>query len=169
MRETSTMQQSALSGITRRRFVVTVAAGSAAAAALAMLPIDPVAAQEGPKTLDEAIKAAIGDRQPADGAGVISLDVPQIAENGNTVPLSVAVDSPMTAEDYVRTVHLFADGNPRPGVIAFNFTPRSGRAEAATRMRLARTQNVVALAELSDGRVLMTQAEVKVTIGGCGG
>ncbi|SME89143.1 thiosulfate-binding protein SoxY [Tistlia consotensis] len=163
------MSESAFRAITRRRFVVTVAAGSAAAAALTLLPDAPAQAQEASKKLEDAIKKAIGDKQPADGAGVIALDVPQIAENGNTVPLGIAVESPMAADNYVKTVHLFADGNPSPGVIAFHFTPKSGKAEAATRMRLAKTQNVVALAEMSDGKVLMTKAEVKVTIGGCGG
>ena len=85
------------------------------------------------------------------------------------MPLSVAVDSPMTAESHVTDVLLVADGNPRPGIATFRFTPMSGRAEAATRIRLAATQNVIVIAKMSDGTLYADQKEVKVTIGGCGG
>lgn len=83
--------------------------------------------------------------------GKISLDLPEIAENGNTVPLSLTVQSPMTAESYVKEVMLIADGNPNAGVATLMFTPLSGKAEAAVRIRLAATQNVIALAKMSDG------------------
>lgn len=109
----------------------------------------------------------IGDKTPQEGK--VRLDMPQIAENGQSVPLTVAVDSPMTAESYCKAIHVLADGNPEAGVCSFKFTPSSGRAEFSTRMRLAQTQNVWAVAELSDGSVWMTKTEVKVTIGGCGG
>ena len=101
--------------------------------------------------------------------GKITLDLPQIAENGNTVPISVSVESPMTKSDYVKRVLVVADANPRAGVATFNFTPSSGVAEASTRMRLAQTQNLVAVAEMSDGSFYMVKRQVKVTIGGCGG
>lgn len=101
--------------------------------------------------------------------GRISLTAPEIAENGNTVPISVDVESPMTAGDYVADVLILADGNPRAGVATFHFTAMSGVAAASTRMRLAKTQNVIAVAKMSDGSVFMDQREVKVTIGGCGG
>src|SRR3546814_14432826 len=94
---------------------------------------------------------------------------PEIAENGNTVPISVSVDSEMTEASYVESVTLLADGNPNPAVATFHFTPMSGEASATTRMRLAKTQNVVAVAKLSDGSVFMDKKLVKVTIGGCGG
>ncbi len=116
---------------------------------------------------DFGLEVAQCDRAPQDGR--ITLELPQIAENGNTVPLSIEVDSPMTAQDYCKAVHIFAEGNPRPDVASIHFTPACGRAVASTRMRLAKTQNVVAIAEMSDGSVYMTKAEVKVTIGGCGG
>ena len=74
----------------------------------------------------------------------ISIDLPEIAENGNTVPLAITVDSPMTADDYVSDILVVAEANPRPTVVTFHLTPMSGRAEAATRIRLAATQNVVA-------------------------
>ncbi len=103
------------------------------------------------------------------GEGRIKLDVPQIAENGLVVPLNIDVESPMTDADYVKSVHVFADGNPLPHVITYRFTPVSGRASGSTRIRLAKTQNILAVAEMSDGSLHMAKAEVKVTIGGCGG
>lgn len=103
------------------------------------------------------------------GEGKITLKAPEIAENGNSVPVAVSVDSPMTSDSYVESVAIFADGNPRPEVITFNFTPASGEAFASTRMRLAKTQNVVAVAKMNDGSVFSDSRNVKVTIGGCGG
>ena len=102
-------------------------------------------------------------------AGKVSLTAPEIAENGNTVPISVDVDSAMEGGDLVESVMIVADGNPRPEVATFHFTAMSGSAMAATRMRLARTQNVIAVAKMADGSVYMDKREVKVTIGGCGG
>ena len=148
----------------RREVLIALGAGGLAAATITMLPAgvraDTAAAQE-------AIKAILGDRTAQEGR--ITLDLPQIAENGNTVPLSVEVESAMTDADYVKSVHILAEDNPRPDVATFHFTPRSGKAMAASRMRLAKTQNVIAIAEMSDGSVYMAKAEVKVTIGGCGG
>lgn len=115
----------------------------------------------------ELIKKLTGGKTPVEGR--VKLDLPQIAENGNTVPMTVSVDSPMTAESYVEEVMVVADGNPRPGVITFHFSPASGVAEANTRIRLAGTQNVIAVAKMNDGSFYMTSQEVKVTIGGCGG
>jgi len=102
-------------------------------------------------------------------AGKIKLDLPQIAENGLVVPVGIEVESPMTEKDYVKAVHIFADGNPLPGIISYKFTPDCGKASASSRMRLARTQNIVAVAEMSDGSLFTAKQEVKVTIGGCGG
>jgi sulfur-oxidizing protein SoxY len=108
-----------------------------------------------------------GGQRPEQGR--ISLDLPDIAENGNSVPLSVQVESPMTADDHVTDVLVVADGNPRPIVAAFQFAPLAGRAEAATRIRLAATQNVIAVAKTNTGALFTSQKLVKVTIGGCGG
>jgi sulfur-oxidizing protein SoxY len=151
-------------GVSRRQALIVVGAGGLAAAGLTLLP---QAALADAAAVDEAIKKLIGGKTPQ--AGRITLDLPQIAENGNTVPITVEVDSPMTGQDYCKAVHLFADKNPRPEVASINFTPACGKAKASTRMRLAKTQNVVAVAEMSDGSVYMAKAEVKVTIGGCGG
>ena len=85
--------------------------------------------------------------------GAISIDLPEIAENGNTVPLAIVVDHPMTAENYVSDILVVSDGNPFPGIAKFHLTPMSGRAEAATRIRLASTENVIVVAKTSGGRL----------------
>lgn len=148
--------------IDRRTVLLTAAS---AASVLAMLPH--VATAQEAQILEAAIKKAVGDTKPVDGR--ISLTLPEIAENGNTVPFELAVQSPMSDADYVKAVHIFAPGNPQADVASFLFSPASGKAAVASRMRLARTQDVVALAEMSDGKVFMTKRTVKVTIGGCGG
>ena len=124
-------------------------------------------------TADEmqaAIQAIAGDARITENAerGPLTLTVPEIAENGFSVPISVSVDSVMTADLYVKSVAVFADANPGPEVVKFNFTEYSGEAFAATRMRLATTQNVVAVATLSDGTVFIHTRHVHVTVGGCG-
>ena len=105
---------------------------------------------------------AIGDLE-------IYLDMPDIAENGNQVKVAFSIDNPMTEADHVKTVYVFADGNPEPDVAQFNFTPAMGACSATTRMRLSKTQNVTVLAALSDGSFAKADTTVKVTIGGCGG
>jgi sulfur-oxidizing protein SoxY len=99
----------------------------------------------------------------------VRLELPEIAENGNTVPMTISVESPMTEQSHVTDVLVVAEGNPRGGVVTFHFTPASGVAEANTRIRLAETQNVIALAKMNDGSVFQATKQVKVTIGGCGG
>ena len=99
----------------------------------------------------------------------IYLDLPEIAENGNQVKVSFEMDSPMKDTDYIKNVHILADGNPAPNVAKFSFTPEMGSCSATTRMRLSKTQNVYLLAENSQGQFSMTKSKVKVTIGGCGG
>ncbi len=147
-----------------RRKVLGLAFGAGAALGLAHFGITPVAA--GPKA-DAAIAKILGGKTPKKGG--IKLDVPEIAENGNTVPVGFSVDSPMTKDNYVNKVYIIADGNPTPNVAAFEFTPMSGKASASTRMRLAKTQNIIAIAEMSDGSIAEVSSQVKVTIGGCGG
>ena len=102
-------------------------------------------------------------------AAKVSLDLPDIAENGNTVPVTIKVDSPMAADDYVESVLVVADGNPRGGVATLRFSPSSGVAEVNTRIRLAQTQTVTAIAKTSKGEFFTASRQVKVTIGGCGG
>jgi sulfur-oxidizing protein SoxY len=152
-------------GMTRRRMLSGAAMGTIA---LAGTSIWSRTAKATRSEAMAAIKERTGDKEPK-ASGKIELDVPEIAENGSTVPMGVSVDSPMTEDDHVKAVHVMATKNPDPEIISFKFTPMSGRASASTRMRLAETQNVIAVAELSDGSTIMTQKEVKVTIGGCGG
>lgn len=151
-----------LSTTKTRRDVLRTVALAAFAAALA-----PHMARADEKAVAEELKKLYGDKPMKEGR--IKLDVPQIAENGLVVPVNVDIESPMSANDYVKAVHIFADGNPQPGVVTYRFTPECGKASASTRMRLAQTQNVVCVAEMSDGSLFSTKAEVKVTIGGCGG
>ena len=148
-----------------RRDVLRLAATGLLAAAA--LPMQIRSARATPEDVEAILSERYGDRSFSEAR--IDLDLPEIAENGNTVPVAVAVDSPMTTDDYVKSVTIFAEGNPLPEVAMFHFTPRSGIAQAATRMRLAGTQNVVAVAEMSDGSLYLARKEVKVTIGGCGG
>jgi len=117
--------------------------------------------------INAAIAEFAGDSDVADG--LINLTTPEIAENGNSVPVAVSIESPMTEDDHVQSVMILAEGNPNPEVATFNFTPLSGVAEASTRIRLAQTQNVIAVARLSDGSIHRVSNNVKVTIGGCGG
>jgi sulfur-oxidizing protein SoxY len=116
---------------------------------------------------EETIQKFTGGKTPTQGR--VKLDLPEIAENGNTVPMTVMVESPMTEKSYVTDVLVVADGNPRAGIATFHFSPLSGVAEANTRIRLAATQNIVAVAKMNDGSFFMATKEVKVTIGGCGG
>ncbi|PVB62180.1 thiosulfate oxidation carrier protein SoxY [Labrenzia sp. 011] len=145
-----------------RRQVFGLTAG--AAAFLAVAPRISFAATE---DTEAAIKAFTGGAEPVEGT--ITLDTPEIAENGNTVPVGVSVESPMTADNYVESVLILAEGNPSPAVATFHFTALSGAAEAKTRIRLAKTQNVIAVAKMNDGSTFIDRKEVKVTIGGCGG
>jgi sulfur-oxidizing protein SoxY len=147
---------------TTRRDFMALAVGGAATTMLL-----PVLAHAAPDQVTAEIKKLFGDRKMLEGK--IKLDLPSIAENGLVVPLSFEVESPMTDKDYVKAVHFFAEGNPNPGVASFEFTPMSPKAAAAIRIRLAATQNIVAVAEMSSGDLYTARREVKVTIGGCGG
>jgi sulfur-oxidizing protein SoxY len=113
----------------------------------------------------EQIKKFTGGKAPLDGR--VRLDLPELAENGNTVPLSVAVEAP-AAGVHVEEILVVAPANPNARVIRFRFSAASVP-EASTRIRLAETQNVMAVAKLSDGTFLQTTRQIKVTIGGCGG
>lgn len=150
--------------VDRRDFVL----GAGALAALGFL-FGPsrALAQDKAAELDAALKKIMGAAKPVEGK--ILLDLPEIAENGNTVPFSLSVESLMTEQNYVKAMHILATANPQLDVASFQFTPASGKAMVATRMRLAGTQDVIAIAELSDGKFLMGKRTVKVTIGGCGG
>ena len=116
---------------------------------------------------DAVIQEFTGGKKPVDGK--VKLDLPEIAENGNTVPMTVTVDSPMTEQSHVTDVIIVAPENPRAKVVTFHFSPASGVAEANTRIRLGATQDVIAIAKMNDGSLFMASKPVKVTVGGCGG
>jgi len=120
-----------------------------------------------PEAAAEAL-AKIPGGAAASMSDKVTISLPEIAENGATVPVGVSVDSPMTADSFVKHIHVFAEGNPSPETISFNLTP-TGKAEVNTRIRLSKTQNVLVVAVMNDGSVLTNKKEVKVTIGGCGG
>jgi sulfur-oxidizing protein SoxY len=142
----------------------TILLGAAAAAALAA--VLPRAAQATPQAAADLLRTlAKGAPRP----GRIQLQMPAIADNGASVPLTVTVESPMTEADHVRAVHVVADGNPNPGVITLRLGPDNGKAEVSVRIRLAQSQRVIALAEMSDGSLWTATREVAVTVGGCGG
>jgi sulfur-oxidizing protein SoxY len=151
------------SKLNRREFAL---GGAAAVVAIAGLPLA-VVGQDSAQAWEQAVKKVLGDAKPIEGK--VLIDMPEIAENGNTVPFTISVDSPMSETDRVKAIHVIATANPQPGVAVFRFSPLSGKAAVASRMRLARTQDVIGIAELSDGRFLMSKRNVKVTIGGCGG
>jgi sulfur-oxidizing protein SoxY len=152
--------------VVHRRDVLLGAAGAAAFASLLALSGRALAQASTPSAAD-LLKTIHGDVKPAEAK--VNLDLPEIAENGNTVPFAVSVESPMTDKDYVKAVHVVATGNPRPEVASFGLTPLSGKASVSSRMRLGKTQDVIVVAEMSDGKFYMGKRTVKVTIGGCGG
>jgi sulfur-oxidizing protein SoxY len=118
-----------------------------------------------PTEMDAAIAAFTGGAPLRDGR--VSLEIAPLVDNGNTVPVTVAVESPMSAADHVQAIALFAGGNPQPPVAVFRLGPRSGRARVDTRIRLATSQTVVAVARLSDGSHWRGAAEVVVTLAAC--
>ena len=149
-------------GWRRRDFVRFGAGGAVLVAAGASLP-NALAATG----LEAAVAAAVGGR-PLGPADLLTLDLAASYDFGNTVPLGVSVASPMTEADHVRRVSVFAQGNPFPDVVTFHFTPANGMASAETRIRLNEgSQEVVAVAELNDGRALIARRTIKVAISGC--
>ena len=146
----------------------TLLAGAIAGAAGAILPSSAVAepAAEHSAAFQAAFKKVIGEATPE--SALVTIELPEVAENGNNVPYKLAVESPMTEADHITKLHLLSTANPQPAVATFHFSAQSGRAVVAGRMRLARTQDVIALAETNTGKFLMASTLVQVTIGGCG-
>ena len=125
----------------------------------------PIAAEATPETMAAAIKQVTGDA--AVRPGRVTLDIPPLVENGNTVPLTVSVESPMTEADFVKAIHVFNEKNPQPHVFDARLGPRNGKAVVATRIKLADAQKVVAIAETSKGEFFSASADVIVTIAAC--
>lgn len=142
--------------LTRRSVLAGLGAGF-------MLVSMPVRADDA--SVAEAIEAAFGDAPRTDGR--IAMTLPPVAESGNTVPLTVSIESPMTEADSVKRVMIFANRNPRPLIATMAFGPKAAKAEFSTNIRLSGTQDVIAIAEMTDGTIYQAQVRVMVTVGAC--
>jgi sulfur-oxidizing protein SoxY len=156
---TEIMMNENVRGTTRRGMLLAGMAGVGAA----LIRIEPVAAT--PDSMKQAIRRVVGEAPVRNGK--VTIDVPTLVENGNTVALAIEVESPMTKDDYVKAIHVFNEKNPLPNVISAHLSPRAGRARVSTRFRLADTQTIVAVAELNDGSFWSASADVIVTLAAC--
>ena len=152
------MNRGAKTSRATRREVLTLGAG-----ALSLIVVRPALAS--PESMAAAIKAFAGGAEVREGR--VTLDIPPLVENGNSVPVKVTVESPMTPQDFVKTIAIFNERNPQPNVANFHLSPRAGRAEVSTRIRLGDSQNIVAIAQLSDGTFWSDTAELVVTLPAC--
>ena len=143
----------------RREFLI----GSAGIGLVSALPVGSAAAT--PAMLESAIRNVVGKANLQKGK--VRLDAPPLVENGNAVPVTIIVDSPMSEADYVRAIHVFNEKNPQPHVITVALGPRAGKARVATRIKLADAQRIVGVAEMSDGSFWTGEANVVVTIAAC--
>lgn len=146
-----------------RRHVLQLASGAAICGALPVVTVRPASAT--PAMLASAIRNLVGEASVKPGK--VKLEIPPLVENGNTVPMTVSVDSPMTSDDYVKSIHVFNEKNPQPNIGNFHLNPRAGRAKVATRIRLADSQKVTAIAQLSDGSFWSASVDVIVTLAAC--
>ena len=146
-----------------RREILKAAGALAGCGALLRLSIRPAAAT--PEMMKDAVRSVIGEAPVTKGK--VKLDLPPLVENGNSVPCTVTVESPMTAADYVKAIHIFNEKNPQPNVISVKLGPRAGQAKFSTRIRLADTQNITAIAEMSDGTCWSDDIDVIVTLAAC--
>jgi sulfur-oxidizing protein SoxY len=147
---------------TRRRFLA-LTGGAAVLGAMPAVAVKP--AEATPAMMAGAIRDVVGTAVVR--TGKVKLEVPPLVENGNTVPMTVSVTSPMTAEDHVRSIHVFVEKNPQPNVGNFVLGPRAGRAQVSTRIRLADSQKIVAIAKMSDGSFWSATTDVVVTLAAC--
>src|SRR6201996_9179761 len=148
---------------TRRRFLRIAGCTAAIGALPVAIRVRPVAAT--PETMASAIRTIVGGAVVQ--TGKVKIDIPPLVENGNSVPMTVSVTSPMTAEDHVKSIHVFNEKNPQPNIGNFYLGPRAGRAQISTRIRLADSQKIVAIAQLSDGSFWSASADVVVTLAAC--
>jgi sulfur-oxidizing protein SoxY len=146
-------------GATRRDMLLAGLAGLSAA----VIKVEPAAAT--PESMRRAIHQVVGEAPVRKGK--VTIEVPPLVENGNTVSLAIEVESPMTARDHVKAIHVFNEKNPQPNIISARLGPRAGRGRVSTRFRLADTQTIVAIAELSDGSFWSASADVIVTLAAC--
>jgi len=148
---------------TRREFLLLSCGALAAAGAQAQLPPKVAAARA--QGLEEALRRVTGGAELR--IGKVALDVPPLIDNGNSVPITVTVQSPMTAAEHVRSIHIFTEKNPQPNILAARLGPRAGRAAVTTRARIADSGRVIAVAQLSDGSFWADNADVVVTVSAC--
>lgn len=148
---------------TTRRHFLNLAGGVTVAGTLPIVTLRPLLAT--PAMLTTAIRNVVGEASIR--TGKVKLDIPPLVENGNTVPMTVSVESPMTTDDYVKSIHVFNEKNPQPNIGNFYLTSSSGRAQVSTRIRLADTQKVVAIARLSDDTFWQVAADIVVTLAAC--
>src|SRR5712672_3352908 len=148
---------------TTRRHFLSLAGSAAVLGAVPIVTLRP--AEATPAMLASAIRNVVGEAPIR--TGKVKLDVPPLVENGNTVPMTVSVASPMTAQDYVKSIHVFNEKNPQPNIGNFHLGPRAGRAQVSTRIRLADSQKVVAIARLSDDTFWSATVAVVVTLAAC--
>ena len=148
---------------TTRRDFLGLAGGAAVAGAVPIVTLRPIEAT--PAMLTSAIRNVVGEALVR--AGKVKIDIPPLVENGNTVPMTVSVTSPMTETDYVKSIHVFNEKNPQPNIGNFYIGPWAGRAQIATRIRLADSQKVVAIARMSDDSFWSVSTEVIVTLAAC--
>ena len=146
-----------------RRQFLTLAGGAAVMGAVPIVTVRP--AEATPAMLASAIRNVVGAAMVQ--TGKVKIDVPPLVENGNTVPMTISVTSPMTADDHVKSIHVFNEKNPQPNIGNFYLGPRAGRAQVSTRIRLADSQKIVAIARLSDGSYWSTSVDVVVTLAAC--
>jgi sulfur-oxidizing protein SoxY len=147
---------------TRRKFLG-LAGGAAVLGAVPIVTLRP--AEATPAMLASAIRNVVGEAVVRTGR--VKLEVPPLVENGNTVPMTVTVQNPMTAEDHVKSIHVFNEKNPQPNIGNFYLGPQAGRAQVSTRIRLADSQKIVAIARLSDGSFWSATVDVVVTLAAC--
>jgi sulfur-oxidizing protein SoxY len=152
---------------TRRRFLTEAAAlaGMGVLASDLGLPLTVRPAAATPDSMRSAIRNVVGEATLHKGR--VKLDLPALVESGNVVSIAVSVESPMTASDHVKAIHVFNERNPQPNVVGFRLGPRAGRASLTTRIRLADSQTVTAIAELSDGSFWSDSVQVIVTLPAC--
>jgi sulfur-oxidizing protein SoxY len=151
--------------LNRRAFLVSAVAVAGLTPFLVYAETSSSLTLERSKQFEEDFARIVAGATPVEGR--IAVDLPELAENGNFVPITIAVDSPMTDADYIKAIHLLSTANPFAHVATFHLSPLNALARVQTRMRLAKTQDVVTLAELSTGEMLIATTLVKVTIGGC--
>jgi sulfur-oxidizing protein SoxY len=152
-----------VTGPATRRDFLRAAGATAGLGLVSVIAVTPARAT--PAAMEDAIRNVTGAARITPGR--VKLELPPLSENGNAVPLTLTVESPMTEADHVKALHVFTEKNPQPDVVSVRLGPRAGRARVSTRIRLADTQTVVAICELSDGSFWSARADVVVTLAAC--